>query len=132
MCRLSSEEHTNLADLELSQERKKILIDKLANYVQSRGFETAAIFTLEVVKPLSWIGLQFLLGISPLFIPLLNEQTFNEYAKLFEDRENIEAIVQRIEKVREERELQEKTKKGAQPKGTKRGFLGFRGKGSSP
>jgi len=67
---------------------------------------------------MSWIGLQFLLGVSPMFIPLLNEneRTFNEYATLFEDRRNLELVAQRLEQVRQEREKQEKTKQSGQPR----------------
>lgn len=115
MCGLSSGP-VDLADLELSAERKRELIDKLAYYVQGRGLESAAIFTLEVIKPMSWIGLQFLLGVSPMFIPLLNERTFNEYARLFEDRTNLELVIQRLEQVRQEREKLEKAKQSGQPK----------------
>lgn len=65
---------------------------------------------------MSWIGLQFLLGVSPMFIPLLNERTFNEYARLFEDRTNLELVIQRLEQVRQEREKLEKAKQSGQPK----------------
>lgn len=130
MCGLSSE-RVDLGDLELTAERKRELIDKLAYFVQGRGLESAAIFTLEVIKPMSWIGLQFLLGVSPLFIPLLNERTFNEYATLFEDRTNLELVVQRLEQVRQERESQEKRKKETQPKSPRLGFFRLQRKKAS-
>lgn len=132
MWSLSSEEHSDRADFELSEDRKRELIDKLAKWVQSRGLETATIFTLELIKPLSWIGLQFLLGVSPIFIPLVDEKTFNDYTLLFEDRENLEAVLQRVEKLRDEREHEEKLKNEAKSKGTRRRFQVFRGKGTLP
>jgi len=98
----------------------------------SRGLETAAIFTLEVTKPLSWIGLQFILGISPVFAPFINEQLFYEYSKLFSERINVEVLIQRIEQLRNEKELEEKRKKGNTSKNLKHRLLGFRGKKNTP
>jgi len=98
----------------------------------SRGLETAAIFTLEVTKPLSWIGLQFVLGISPVFAPFINEQLFYEYSKLFSERINVEVLIQRIEQLRNEKELEEKKKKGNTSKNLKDRLLGFRGKKNTP
>ena len=41
---------------QLTPERKKELIDKIANEIVKRGLETPAIMFLETIKPLSWIG----------------------------------------------------------------------------
>ena len=90
--------------IELSDQKKWELIDKFAKEAMDRGLDTEAIFTLELTKPVSWIALQFILAFSPVVIPLVNEQRFYEYAKLFQERKNNEIIIQRIEQLREERE----------------------------
>jgi len=108
------------------------LIEKFAKEVMSRGLETAAIFTLEVTKPLSWIGLQFILGVSPVFAPFIDEQLFYEYSKLFSDRRNVEALIQRIEQLRNEKELEEREKKGAASKNLKERLLDLRGRKNAP
>ena len=129
---MSSEARFDPYGVELSDEKKRELIEKFAKEVMSRGLETAAVFTLEVTKPLSWIGLQFILGISPVFAPLINEQLFYEYSKLFSDRGNIELLIQRIEQLRDEKELEEKKMKGTTSRNLKERLLGFRGRKIAP
>ncbi len=83
---------------ELSPERAGYLIDKLANWVISHKLETPAILFLESVKPLSFIGSQLWLmyGVPMLGI-VMDEHETSEYGLLFEDRENLEALIRKIE-----------------------------------
>ena len=83
---------------ELSPERAGYLIDNLANWVISHKLETPAILFLESVKPLSFIGSQLWLmyGVPMLGI-VMDEHETSEYGLLFEDRENLEALIRKIE-----------------------------------
>jgi hypothetical protein len=83
---------------ELSPERADYLIDKLANWIISHKLETPAILLLESVRPLSFIGSQMWLmyGV-PLLGMVVDEHESSEYGLLFEDRENLEALIRKIE-----------------------------------
>jgi len=83
---------------ELSPERADYLIDKLANWIISHKLETPAILLLESVRPLSFIGSQMWLmyGV-PLLGMVVDERESSEYGLLFEDRENLEALIRKIE-----------------------------------
>lgn len=83
---------------ELTLERAKQLIEKLAVWVVEHGLETPAILFLESMKPVTFIGSQFFLmyGV-PAFGLVLDERMTSEFALLFEDRANVEALIQRIE-----------------------------------
>jgi len=94
---------------ELSQERAGYLIDKLANWVIGHKLETPAILFLESLKPLSFIGSQMWLmyGVPALGI-VLDERETSEYGLLFEDRENLEALIRKIETLAREADKRKK------------------------
>jgi hypothetical protein len=94
---------------ELSPERADYLIDKLANWIISHKLETPAIILLESAKPLSFIGSQMWLmyGV-PLLGMVVNERESSEYGLLFEDRENLEALIRKIETMAREADKRKK------------------------
>lgn len=94
---------------ELSPERAGYLIDKLANWVISHKLETPAVLFLESLKPLSFIGSQMWLmyGVPALGI-VLDERETSEYGLLFEDRENLEALIRKIETMAREADKRKK------------------------
>jgi len=102
---------------ELTPERTKQLIEKLAVLVVEHGLETPAVLFLESMKPVSFVGSQFFLmyGV-PFFGLVLDERTTSEYGLLFENRENVEALIKRIEELareadkKKEKEKEEKSK----------------------
>lgn len=112
--------------VELDEGKRKELINNLAEPITSRGMGPAAIFLLEMTKPLTWIGTQFAYGFAPFFVAFIKEELFFEYTKLFSDRENVEALIQRIEALMDEMEREKKRKQ--EGKGWKERILsGFRG-----
>jgi hypothetical protein len=94
---------------ELSSERTEYLIEKLAKWTVNHRLETPAIMFLESIKPLSFIGSQMWLmyGVPMLGIVVDEHQT-SEFGLLFENRENVEALIRRIEVLA--READEKRK----------------------
>lgn len=94
---------------ELSPERADHLIDKLANWIISHKLETPAILLLESVRPLSFIGSQMWLmyGV-PLLGMVVDERESSEYGLLFEDRENLEALIRKIETLAREADKRKK------------------------
>ncbi len=83
---------------ELSPERAEYLIERLAQWIVSHRLETPAIMFLESTKPLSFIGSQMWLmyGVPMLGI-VVDEHQSSEFGLLFENRENVEALLRRIE-----------------------------------
>jgi len=83
----------------LSVGRREELIEKLVRGVNEWGMVAPAIFFLEAHKPLSFLASQLLLLSQPTLEPFLGG-VVTEYALLLEDRENVEAILSRLEGLR--------------------------------
>jgi hypothetical protein len=81
------------------------LIEWMAEQVVRRNLSVPAVLTLESYKPLSFVGSQ----VMHVFTPMLNAfftgtDKFDRIAFLMEDRENIERLLQRIEKKQSEKD----------------------------
>ncbi len=83
--------------MDLSLERRQQLIEGLADWINRRGLTTPAIIFLETHKPLSFIGSQAFLFFQPFLSFLVNDEIIREYALLFEDRTNVERLLQHLE-----------------------------------
>jgi hypothetical protein len=70
-------------------------VEILADAVVARGLVTPAILVLELLKPFSFIGSQFLLLLQPVLGPW--SQKTGRYARLLEDRESVERLLQRLD-----------------------------------
>jgi hypothetical protein len=86
-------------DAELSPEKRDDLINKLAAQVDKRRMHLPAILFLDMHKPLAFLAGQSLLLSSGFLAPLFGPQNVQQYAKLFESRDNIERLIQRIEEL---------------------------------
>jgi hypothetical protein len=113
---------------ELAAERKKELIEKMADFVVNREMETMAILSLESIKLLAPMAAQLAIPfLTPYFgiLSTADEVTANEIITLFMERDNVEQIMRRIEeksdvirkKMKEKRERKKKLKSG-QPEGS--------------
>jgi hypothetical protein len=87
-----------------------------------------AIFFLESVKPLSFVGSQALHFFEPMVRAFFNVQDYERFALLMERRENLEALLVRIEARDDAARLEERERR--ERNRAERG-LGKRGKGSS-
>lgn len=96
---------------ELSPERAEYLIERLAQWIVSHRLETPAIMFLESTKPLSFIGSQMWLmyGVPMLGI-VVDEHQSSEFGLLFENRENVEALLCKIETLAREADKKRKEK----------------------
>jgi hypothetical protein len=83
---------------ELSDERRDVLIERLAQRVEALGLSAAAILMLEAHKPLSFVGSQAILILQPLLSFAIDTQTSREYAQLLEQRANVELLIRRLER----------------------------------
>lgn len=89
-------------EFEVTEERKKFLINKIAQKVVDYRLAPVAIVFLESSKPLSFIGNQFLIFMQPFYRALFSYREYEEITAMLEDRNNIEALICEIERLEEE------------------------------
>ncbi len=76
------------------------LVEKIANKVVEIGMEAPAILALETARPLSFIGSQMGRALIAPWFGVFGWGAMmkaDNYMELFEDRKNVEKLVQRIE-----------------------------------
>ena len=88
--------------LDLNAERKEELINKIAKRVVEMRLATVAIVMLESAKPVSFLGNQAMIFFQPFYRTFFTSPIYDDFARLIEDRENIELLIQAIEKHEEE------------------------------
>lgn len=93
---------------EVSPERRDELINKVAEQVVKRGLETPATFFVEMNRPLSFIGGQALVFIAPVLGVIFDQRTIEEFARLMEDRKNIDRLLDKIEDLSKKRDVEQK------------------------
>ncbi len=99
----------------IDEKRRDVIVDAIAKKVQQYGMLVPAIFFLEMNKPLSYIGGQAMHFFAPIAGVLFS--TFEDYAYFFEDRKNVELLIQRLEQLSaEEEEASRKAKKAEKAK----------------
>jgi len=84
--------------LELSPARRDELVAKLAGAVVSRNLTAPAIFFLESMKPLSFIGSQVMVFLDPLVRAVFDIKGYNDVRLMLERRENVDLLLQEIER----------------------------------
>ena len=73
------------------------LLDRLAELTVRHRMTVPAIFFLESVKPLSFVGSQALHFFEPMVHAFFNVREYERFALLMERRENFEALLVKIE-----------------------------------
>ena len=76
---------------------QKEAVDKVSQFIVRFGLTIPAKITLESFRPLSFVGSQFMHVLSPSIGAFLSPHTWNEMAKLLEEREGIDYVISRIE-----------------------------------
>ncbi|OGC81303.1 MAG: hypothetical protein A2W07_06265 [candidate division Zixibacteria bacterium RBG_16_43_9] len=94
----------------LTPEQQEIL-DKIAKKVVLWKMSIPAILFLESVKPLNYIGSQMLVFFEPFVQTLFSWKEYDEFRKIMEERENVERLIQAIEKFDAEALAKEKEDK---------------------
>lgn len=76
------------------------LIEKLAQKIHQYGLEVPAIFFGEAMKPVSFVGGQFIHAFS--FLPstfFLDDDTYQQFAFILDDRSKLEQLLVRLEQL---------------------------------
>ncbi len=108
-----------ITPLTLKQEE---ILDRIANKVVTWRMTVPAILFLESVKPLNYIGSQMLVFFEPFVQAFFTVRDYNEFVRMMEERENVERLLQRIEKLDAEmlqKEKEDKRKRKEEKKARK-------------
>ncbi len=95
----------------IDQKRRDELIDAISKRIDQFGMLVPAIFFLEMNKPLSYIGGQAMHFFAPIVGVFFS--TFEDYAYFFEDRKNVELLIQKLESLSEKDEDERRKQKEA-------------------
>ena len=107
------------SELELTPEQEEELIEKLAQFILKYKMETPAILFLETMKPVSVVSSTFAMMYVAPFLDIYGVNV-NQYALLFQKRENVERLLQRIEALIKESDRLKKEKEKEKGKERKR------------
>lgn len=95
----------------MTEEEKIDLIERLATNLVQRGLGSASILFLEMHKPVTFVASQAAIVFSPMLVPFLGFDRVDQYSQLFQSRENLERLIQRIEELEVERQLAKRASK---------------------
>ncbi len=74
------------------------MLDELADAIVRRRLETAALFFLESMRPLSFLGSQMMVVVRP-FVAMVwaNPLRWDQLQHVLEDRDGVDALAKRLE-----------------------------------
>ncbi|MFQ6616658.1 MAG: hypothetical protein ACE5HZ_07845 [Fidelibacterota bacterium] len=89
----STEKYTDVPD--------RSVLTRVAEKIVDHGMSVPAVFYLEMVKPLSFIGSQALVFFGPIITSFVQSEGYYQVVELLEDRNNVEFLIQEIERLEE-------------------------------
>lgn len=101
-------------DIELTSEQVEQVIQDVYKRISDYKMETIAILTLESLKPWSYVGGELVRAALAPFTPALGENlglTSEKMLQVFEDRKNIEKLIQLLEENLKKEEAERKKRK---------------------
>jgi len=78
--------------------------DKVARFIVRFGLTVPAILALESLRPLSFVGSQFMYLLSPAVTTFLSQKDWESMAGLLEQRSGVEYVLRVIEQLDREKE----------------------------
>jgi len=85
--------------IELDEEQRNSIAQTLAQEIVERDLTAPAIFLLEAGRPFSFLGSQLMVFAEPLIHSVFKFRSYNDLAMFFENRSNVELLIQTIEKL---------------------------------
>ncbi len=89
-------------------EAQAAAVDKMAKLITRFSLTLPAIMTLESMRPLTFVGSQFMHVMSPAATMLLPFAEWDQMAKLLEKRDGVEYVITAIERADAERKTAER------------------------
>ncbi len=86
-----------------SHEELTAFIQSLAREIVSRGMSVPAVFALELMKPLSFIGASSLTFMGPILETLIDPQKIEKMSCVLEDRNRVESLLVAIETLEQQK-----------------------------
>ena len=83
------------------------LISKLAQKIVRHGMAVPAIFFLEMVKYMSFIGSQLMVFLGPVITVFITSESYYKVTHLLEERKNIEFLMNEIERIVSDNKIKE-------------------------
>ena len=83
------------------------LISNLAEKIVKHGMAVPAIFFLEMVKYMSFIGSQFMVFFGPVITVFIQSKSYYKITHLLEERQNVEFLMLEIERIESENKKKE-------------------------
>ena len=96
-----------------AEDPDEALLGRIAARIVRMGLAVPAVFFLESVKPLSFIGSQALIFFEPFVKAFLDLKSYDRFAELMEDRKNLERLIGMIEDGEAKRTRKEREEKAA-------------------
>lgn len=94
----STEKYTDIPD--------RSVLTRVAGKIVQHGMSVPAVFYLEMVKSLSFIGSQALVFFGPIITSFVQSEGYYQVVELLEDRDNVEFLIREIERLEDEQSLQ--------------------------
>lgn len=88
---------------EVSAERRQEIIVRIATKIVDMKLTPVAIVMLESSKPVSFIGSQLMVFLQPVVTAVFPFRMYDEVGALLEDRNNVEMLIQTMERLEDER-----------------------------
>lgn len=98
----TDDEFQYVAPEEVPEERRKEIIGVLAKAMVERRLTAPAVFFLETVKPLSFVGSQAMVFLQPIIQAIFPFRSYNELSVMMEDRKNVEELICEMERLEAE------------------------------
>lgn len=109
------EEFQYVSPEEVPEERRQEIIRVLAKAIVERRLTAPAVFFLESMKPLSFVGSQAMIFLQPVIQAIFPFRSYNEFSVMMEDRKNVEELICEMERLeaedREKRRRQKRAKR---------------------
>ncbi len=80
------------------EEKYDDIIEKIVKKILHLKLEVPAILLLETMKPLSFVASQFFVFFEPFVQSVFSFKNYERFYKMLENRENIEKIIEELEK----------------------------------
>ena len=78
-------------------EAQRAAVDRLAGWIVRLGMTVPALLAIETVRPLSFVGSQLMVMLSPSITALFTAPEWDALSSLLEDRRGIDFLLDRIE-----------------------------------
>ena len=86
-------------------DEQQATIERVVNFIVRFGMTVPAILALETLRPLSFVGSQFMYLLSPAVTIFLTQHDWDSMARLLEHRGGIEYVLQTLERIDREQQV---------------------------